>query len=555
MMRLAVLLLLLPALALCQTNLQFQEGATDAVPPGWFVVDARTPPGFVASRQIEGCHGNGACAVLAASANSAADSFGSMMQSFGAEPFRGKTVMLRAWVRVEKRASGDHAQMLLHVGRPNLQPGFVDNMANRPITTGEWGQYEIRGDVAQDAETIQIGLMMYGSGRAWIDGVEFRPLMADTTGPSIATVREAIEKQYARMDGAFTHGNMEEISAILMPGAQMGLGTIREPLLPAIREEIARGAKVTAKTVIADLRLDGDEAIVMVRRDSQVPAHNGARTVVTSHRDTWIQTASGWRWRESIEVSFHWVLPPTSGDAARTVAAELKKRVTPVNDTGDLDAFAAAVGDAHIVALGEAAHGTREFRQAKERMVEYLAAKRGFTLLVAAKDTDVQGLAERLHIQLVTVDSVSAEDLAPIVNGHTQEKLVVWTDNTHLRDARLRAKFGRKLYILGFAFDRGDVRAVGVENGESRGLNVYAASASPEGSGDAVLSAVGIPQFFLNIEKAPFGGALGKWLAETHLFHDLGAYWVLDDPEASLQPAELSPSYDGLYYVEEVHAV
>jgi hypothetical protein len=38
-----------------------------------------------------------------------------------------------------------------------------------------------------------------------------------------------------------------------------------------------------------------------------------------------------------------------------------------------------------------------------------------------------------------------------------------------------------------------------------------------------------------------------------HLFHDLGAYWVLDDPDASLQPEELASCYDGLYYVEEVH--
>jgi len=78
--------------------------------------------------------------------------------------------------------------------------------------------------------------------------------------------------------------------------------------------------------------------------------------------------------------------------------------------------------------------------------------------------------------------------------------------------------------------------------------------ASPEGSGDAVLRAVGLPQFFLNLAKLPTGGALARWLAELHLFHDLSAYWVLDDPDASLQPVELGASYDGLYYVEEVHS-
>jgi hypothetical protein len=85
-------------------------------------------------------------------------------------------------------------------------------------------------------------------------------------------------------------------------------------------------------------------------------------------------------------------------------------------------------------------------------------------------------------------------------------------------------------------------------------MGVHTAQASPEGAGDAVLSAAGIPQFFLNIAKLPPGGALARWLGGLHLFHDLGAYWVLDDPDASLQPEELSSCYDGLYYVEEVHS-
>jgi erythromycin esterase-like protein len=129
---------------------------------------------------------------------------------------------------------------------------------------------------------------------------------------------------------------------------------------------------------------------------------------------------------------------------------------------------------------------------------------------------------------------------------------VLWTGNAIARDILLREKFGRQLYALGFAFDRGEVKAVGVEKGESKGLGVYTAQASPAGSGDAVLSAAGLPQFFLDMALPP-GGALARWLTEMHLFHDIGAYWVLDDPEASLQPVEMALCYDGLYYVEEVH--
>jgi erythromycin esterase-like protein len=336
----------------------------------------------------------------------------------------------------------------------------------------------------------------------------------------------------------------------------MGVGTIREPLLPAIRDEIAKGSRLIARTAVSAVRLDGDQAVAMVRREAQDPRADTARSVVTSHRDTWVHDSGAWRWRESIEVSYHWVLPPTGADAARAVAAELKTRAVPMSGADGLAAFGAAVGDARLVALGESARGTREFTQSKQRMVEYLAAQKGFTVLIAAKDPDVQALADRLHLTYVQLDAVTADSVSRAANGSANlpAKAVLWTDNAHARDPRLRDKFGRRLYAAGFTFDRGEVRAVGVENGESRGLGVYTAQASPEGSGDAVLAAAGMPEFFLNMTKLPYGGALSSWLANLHLFHDLGAYWVLDDPDASLQPEELSNSYDGLYFVMELHS-
>ncbi len=45
----------------------------------------------------------------------------------------------------------------------------------------------------------------------------------------------------------------------------------------------------------------------------------------------------------------------------------------------DLQPFAGVDGDARIVALGEATHGTREFFQLKHRLVEFLVSELGFT--------------------------------------------------------------------------------------------------------------------------------------------------------------------------------
>jgi erythromycin esterase-like protein len=146
---------------------------------------------------------------------------------------------------------------------------------------------------------------------------------------------------------------------------------------------------------------------------------------------------------------------------------------------------------------------------------------------------------------------------------YPKAKVILWTDNGHARFGDemadkamgewLRERYGRNFYVAGFAFRRGEVRAVGVDNGDSKGLGMWTVPPSPEGSGDAVLSAAGMPAFFLDVATLPASGNLARWLTDAHLFHDLGAYWVVQDPDAALQPAEVRKRYDGLFFVEELH--
>src|SRR5436190_4644565 len=46
----------------------------------------------------------------------------------------------------------------------------------------------------------------------------------------------------------------------------------------------------------------------------------------------------------------------------------------------DMQALKPLIGNARIVSLGEATHGTREFFQLKHRMLEFLATEMGFTI-------------------------------------------------------------------------------------------------------------------------------------------------------------------------------
>jgi erythromycin esterase len=71
--------------------------------------------------------------------------------------------------------------------------------------------------------------------------------------------------------------------------------------------------------------------------------------------------------------------PPEIVDYIRAHAIPLAT-VEAGHGFDDMAAIGKLVGDAHLVALGEATHGSREFFQMKHRMLEYLVGKKGFTM-------------------------------------------------------------------------------------------------------------------------------------------------------------------------------
>src|SRR5262249_56948927 len=53
----------------------------------------------------------------------------------------------------------------------------------------------------------------------------------------------------------------------------------------------------------------------------------------------------------------------------------------PGRGVQDLAQLRSVIGDARVVALGEATHGTREFFTLKHRMIEYCVSQLGFTVI------------------------------------------------------------------------------------------------------------------------------------------------------------------------------
>ena len=89
--------------------------------------------------------------------------------------------------------------------------------------------------------------------------------------------------------------------------------------------------------------------------------------------------------------------PPSAAESAWLArhAAPLRTAEPPSGaaDDSDLALFARIVGDARVVALGESTHGTREFFQAKHRLLEYLVRVHGFGVFaLEANQVEVETL-------------------------------------------------------------------------------------------------------------------------------------------------------------------
>lgn len=97
--------------------------------------------------------------------------FGTLMQTFRADEFRGKRVLLSAWI---KTVTAEHASIWMRVDTRDATAAF-DNMDDRPIsgTTEDWQQQSIVLNVPKDAATINYGVLLHGNGQAWVDDFGF----------------------------------------------------------------------------------------------------------------------------------------------------------------------------------------------------------------------------------------------------------------------------------------------------------------------------------------------------------------------------------------------
>jgi hypothetical protein len=146
----------------------FEEGDSTGVPAGWVAGPTNAAAGYRVTLSEDSPKGGARAALVAREPGATGAGFGNIMQRLDAAPFRDRRVTLRASVRV---APGSRAQLWMRVDRAGGVTGFFDNMGDRPIMSPSWAEYRIEGNVHGDAESIFLGMMLPGDGKAWLDDV------------------------------------------------------------------------------------------------------------------------------------------------------------------------------------------------------------------------------------------------------------------------------------------------------------------------------------------------------------------------------------------------
>jgi hypothetical protein len=111
--------------------------------------------------------------------------FGTMMQSFIGDAYKGKRVRMTGYIQ-SLAENNIYSMMWARVDDYELQvTADFDNMDDRPLFgTNYWTKCEIVFDVPESPCTINYGLILGGIGKTWFDNVTFE--IVDSTIPKTA---------------------------------------------------------------------------------------------------------------------------------------------------------------------------------------------------------------------------------------------------------------------------------------------------------------------------------------------------------------------------------
>ena len=152
-------------------------------PPSGWVLAGSAPADYITHTDPQEHHTGGSSGHLRSRSEAAneGDKFGTLMQSFKANTYRGKRLRLRAYVKLS--GVRDWAGLWMRIDGPKNEVLGFDNMQDRPLRGDltSWTTVFVVLDVPDHAEDIALGILVAGHGEAWIDDVTLE--VVDTSVP------------------------------------------------------------------------------------------------------------------------------------------------------------------------------------------------------------------------------------------------------------------------------------------------------------------------------------------------------------------------------------
>lgn len=157
--------------ALVNAGFESTEAGQLGAPPGWWAVQHAGPTSYVftldADRPRSGLRSLKV-------ENIGPEPFGSIYQKMAAAPYHGKTLRFGAWIRTEKTTGnrfGAGAGLTLHALKAGSPIAHVMMRKDAVKGTTDWARHEVMLNVPNGAEHVEVGLILYGPGIAWVDDV------------------------------------------------------------------------------------------------------------------------------------------------------------------------------------------------------------------------------------------------------------------------------------------------------------------------------------------------------------------------------------------------
>jgi hypothetical protein len=346
--------------------------------------------------------------------------FGAAAAHLDAGSLAGKRLRLHAWLKTADVVGGAG----IWVGIDGGGSAF-DNMAGRRIAgTHPWTEVSAEVDVGEGATAAWIGPVLFGTGTAWFDDLRLEVVKVEPPHPIV------IEGSVVDPDGAPAAG--AEVALITAASilahvkadatGRFRFATTSGPLGLSAHRASAVGAFIDQRPYTADARdvriaLGKDGGITIAGRTVPKPAAalylqlsmrsdhdadlfavpvaaDGTFSAVLPRGDAYtVELLDGEvayqkafpRTGERVDVTFP-IINLAPGPPPAEVVDHIARHAIPLttpeagHGLADMEPIGTLIGDARVVALGEATHGTREFFQIKHRFLEYLVARQGFTV-------------------------------------------------------------------------------------------------------------------------------------------------------------------------------